>query len=122
MTVKERKNEVDFGKVVDTPSRWPLKWDNGASAIGMNKCVYTGILWVRNWTNIQINIPDPIYLCLSRIRPTETYLIFELQWKYLFGFSATLKLLLTAQGLWPGCLISVHTPYLPTNVKTKNHT
>lgn len=27
MMVKERRNEVDFGKVVDSPSRWPLKWD-----------------------------------------------------------------------------------------------
>lgn len=61
MTVKERRNEVDFGKVVDPPSRWPLKWDNGASAIDVNRCIDTGIFWARNWANIQINIRDPIW-------------------------------------------------------------
>jgi len=85
--VKERRSEVVFGKVLDSPSRWPLKWDNGASATDMKRGIDMDISWVRNWTratlkvylsrlincsflpSLQRSISEPILLCLSRIQP-----------------------------------------------------
>lgn len=61
--VKEGRNEVDFGKVVDSPSRWPLKWNNGTSAVDMNRCIDMDNPWVRYWTRATLKIyPNPLIL------------------------------------------------------------